>query len=63
MLTSEIPDEVTKDDVSTLIDALKRNVSKTDDWQQWLYEDEWSDGKIYRCLEYLEDILNRHILM
>lgn len=58
MLASEIPERVTRQDILTLLDGLKSNVKHTDDFNGWVSdEDDWTDGKVYACLERMEAML------
>lgn len=51
MLASEKPETIADDDLLFLLDALMHIVRHTDEWDRWVGEDDWTDGKVYRALE------------
>lgn len=53
---------VQKEEIYDVLCALMRNVKKQDDWMKWMGDDEeWTDGKVYKCLEICKELVERDI--
>lgn len=58
MLASKFNGEISQDDILELLDGLKNTVYHSDKWTEWnIDEDEWTDGKVYACLEKIIQII------
>lgn len=58
MLADEYNGPITNKDLLTLIERLQENIYDTDDYINWMGEDTWTDGKIYKCLEVLQNVVS-----
>ena len=64
MLSNKKPEYVEKDDILFLLNGLMQNTKNTDDWYGWIGDDDiWTDGKVYRCLEILHELLSSGALV